>query len=117
MNQQALKNLSEFQVKAARMTAEQMLHEIVSDQVIPFDTGNLQNVATYVETKDAKKGKLAIVHETPYATKVYFHPEYNFQKTFNKNARGLWWEEWLSGAKKSRPAELFKRFYQRLSGG
>lgn len=117
MNQQKVRQLSQAQIQAVKMTGEQMLHEIVSDQVIPFDTGNLQNVGTYVETKEANKGKVSIVHDTPYASKVYFHPEYNFQKTFNVNARGEWWEAWLTGAKKNRPHELFRKFYKRITGG
>ncbi len=117
MNQQKVRKLSQAQIQAAKMTGEQMLHEIVSDQVIPFDTGNLQNVGTYVETKEANKGKVSIVHDTPYASRLYYHPEYNFQTTFNANARGEWWEDWLTGVKKSRPAELFRKFYKRITGG
>lgn len=117
MNQQKVRELSQAQIQAVKMTGEQMLHEIVSEQVIPFDTGNLQNVGTYVETKEANKGKVSIVHDTPYASRLYYHPEYNFQTTFNANARGEWWEEWLTGAKKSRPAELFRKFYKRITGG
>lgn len=117
MNQQKVRELSQAQIQAVKMTGEQMLHEIISDQVIPFDTGNLQNVETYVETKEANKGKVSIVHDTPYASRLYYHPEYNFQTMFNANARGEWWEEWLTGAKKSRPAELFRKFYKRITGG
>lgn len=117
MNQQKVRKLSQAQIQAVKMTGEQMLHEIVSDQVIPFDTGNLQNVGTYVETKEAAKGKVSIVHDTPYASRLYYHPEYSFQTTFNANARGEWWEEWLTGAKKSRPVELFRKFYKRITGG
>lgn len=113
----AIKKLTESHIKAAIMTAEQMRHEIITEQVIPFDTGNLQNVATYVDTKEAKQGHIAIVHDTPYATRLYYNPQYNFNKTFNPNARGEWWNEWLEGAKQTRPIKLFKQFYRKLTGG
>jgi hypothetical protein len=116
MDHLKLKMLSDAQILAMLQTQEQMLHEIVTDQVIPFDTGNLQNVQTYPDTKAARKGKVAIVHETPYARRLYYHPEYNFQTTFNPNAKGLWWDDWINGPKKNRPKELFKKFYKRLGG-
>lgn len=118
MNKMALKTLSDAQIKAIGMVAEQMRSEIIQDQVIPFDTGNLQNIATYVDTKEIKKGHVQIVHDTPYATRVYFNPDgFNFQTTFNANARSEWWEEWLTGRKKLRPSTLFKQFYRKLTGG
>lgn len=117
LNGAKVRELSQTQIKAAAQTAEQMLHEIVTDAVIPFDTGQLQNVQTYVDTKASKEGLVKIVHDTPYANRLYYHPEYNFDKTINMNARGEWWEEWLVGVKKSRPAKLFKHFYNKLMGG
>ena len=117
MNKAKLGSLSADQIKAAKMTGEQMLHEIVSDGVIPFDTGNLQNVSAYVESNKAKQGIVSIVHDTPYATRLYHHPEYDFDQTINANARGDWWDDWISGAKKSRPAKLFREFYKKLTGG
>lgn len=37
------------------------------------------------------------IGDTPYARRLYFHPEYNFQKVNNPNAQGLWAEPWLPG--------------------
>lgn len=117
MNAQKVKQYSKAQVQAANMTAEQMRTEIIEEQVIPFDEGTLQNVQTYVDISGTKQGIVSIVHDTPYASQLYFHPEYNFQQTFNQNAKGEWWYEWLEGAKSSRPAKLFKQFYRKLIGG
>ena len=116
MYKNVVRQLSKAQIDAIKMTAEQMLHEVVSDQVIPFDTGNLQNVGTYVETKEANKGLVSIVNETPYAARLYFHPEYNFQKTNNPNARGRWYDDWLDGSKKDFAINAFKKFYKKLTG-
>jgi antitoxin component of RelBE/YafQ-DinJ toxin-antitoxin module len=113
----AVKVLTEAQKKAIGMTAEQLLHEVVEAQVIPFDVGTLQNVATYVETKELENGQVSIVHEAPYAERLYFNPQYDFQTTFNANAQGLWWDKWINGSKKGRAKALFKEFYRRVSGG
>ena len=113
----AVKALTQAQIIAIGRTAEQMRTELIVSQVMPFDTGNLQNVATYIDERDVKKGKVKIVHDTPYALRLYYHPEYNFQKTFNINAQGLWWEDWLNGVLKSRPQKLFSVFYKKATGG
>jgi hypothetical protein len=116
MKRQAIKALSKSQAQAAAMTAQQILNETRNDMVIPFDTGNLQNESTFVEDKNATKGVVSIIHDTPYARRLYYHPEYNFNTSKNINARGEWWEEWLTGAKQSRPGQLFRAFYKRITG-
>lgn len=111
----AIKSLSGWQLDATKMTAEQMRTEIIEEQVIPFDEGTLQNVQTFIDTKEAKNGNVKIVHDTPYARRLYHHPEYDFQTTNNPNAKGKWWEHWLNGSKKDRAKDLYKRFYRILS--
>jgi len=117
LNWANIKRLSTAQVKATRATAEQLLHEAVTEQVIPLDTGNLQNVATYLETKDMFDGKVTIVTEAPYAKRLYYHPEYKFDKTFNTNAQGEWWEPWITGNKSDRPKRIFGVMLRKFSGG
>jgi hypothetical protein len=117
MNQRALKTLSAALSLAAVQTANHMLAEEKQDQVMPRDTGNLQNMRSYVDGSKAKVGTVEIVHDTPYANRVYFHPEYNFRTDKNANARGEWWEPWIAGDKKDKPKKLFKKFYKLLSGG
>ena len=117
MDPSVIRALSQAQAEAMTMTAQQMLNEVRNDAVMPFDTGNLQNESTYVDDSKVRIGKVKIVHDTPYARRLYFHPEYNFNTSKNANAGGEWWETWLSGDKKSRPQELFKKFFRRQSGG
>lgn len=33
----------------------------------------------------------------PYARRLYYHPEYNFQTVNNPNAQGRWLDHWLPG--------------------
>lgn len=117
MNRAALHTLSRAQAQALAMTAQQMLSETRNDGVLPMDTGNLQNESTFVDDSKATKGEVSIVTDTPYARRLYFHPEYDFNTSKNANASGEWWEEWLSGAKQARPIKLFKQFYKRVTGG
>jgi hypothetical protein len=117
MNRAALQSLSSGQAKALSMTAQQVLNETRNDKVLPMDTGSLQNESTFVDDSKATKGEVSIVTDTPYARRLYFHPEYNFNTSKNANAQGEWWEEWLTGTKKSRAMKLFKQFYKRVTGG
>lgn len=109
-----ISRLTNMQVLAAKQTAEKMRTEIIDAGVIPFDEGTLQNVQTYIFTADVKKGKIQIRHDTPYALRLYYHPEYKFSKLHNAQAKGEWWEEWISGRLKNRPARIFKAFLKRL---
>ena len=116
INSSKTKKLKEAQYTALLKTAEQLRTEVIEARVIPFQTGNLQNKQTYIVKK--KQNKLvAIVHDTPYAKRLYYHPEYKFDKTFNPNARGEWWEDWIRGKKKDRPKEIFKTFYKKETEG
>lgn len=113
LDKHKINKLTSAQLKAGKMTAEQMLSEIVREQKIPFDEGTLQNVQTFVEAKDEE---IKIAHDTPYAQRLYYNPQYNFDKTININAGGEWWEDWLVGSKANRPIELFKQFYKMIGG-
>jgi hypothetical protein len=114
MNKSAIRSISKNQAKALVMTGQQMLNEVRNDGVMPFDTGNLQNESTYVNGKGATRGSVKISTDAPYARKLYFHPEYNFNTSKNPNARGEWWEDWISGAKMRRPKEIFRAIYRKL---
>ena len=74
-----------------------LIHGILEESIFVDDT--------YIE-----KGKAIIGVDTPYARRVYFHPEYNFKKNKNPNAQGMWFETYISGDKKDYANELFKKF-------
>ena len=97
INTQRLRELSQAQVTALEKTAEALHTEVVQAQVMPFDTGNLQNDNTFVDYTYSKAGRARIISTTPYARRLYFHPEYNFQTYENPFAGGEWFNPWLPG--------------------
>lgn len=113
INKKAIKNINETAKITLEQTAEALKTEVISAQVIPFDSGTLQNESTFVDRRDSKNGKVSLVSSTPYARRAYFHPEFNFQKVNNKNAKGLWYEDWVSGKNKNFCKETFKKLYKR----
>ena len=116
LNLPKIRELSEMQVKALEQTAEALHTEVVQAQVFPRDTGNLQNESTFVDTSKSKQGKVSIVSSTPYARRLYFHPEYQFSKDENPNAKGKWFEDWEPGGKKEQfTVDVYKEVYRRLA--
>lgn len=117
LNFPKIRQLTRAQVTALEQTAEALHTEVVQAQVFPRDTGNLQNESTFVDYSESKSGKVTIVSSTPYARRMYFHPEYHFQKDENPNAKGKWYEDWLAGGKQADfCADAFKQIYRRLTG-
>lgn len=111
-----IKQLTTAQVKALEMTAEALHTDVVQAQVMPRDTGHLQNDSTFVDYSQSKSGTVTLVSQTPYARRLYFHPEYNFRTDKNPNARGKWLEDWISGSKKDFCKNAFAEFYRRETG-
>lgn len=111
-----VKQLTDAQIRALEMTGEALHTEVVQAQVMPRDTGHLQNDSTFVDYSKSKSGLVSLISQTPYARRLYFHPEYNFRTTENPNAQGKWLEPWISGDKKEWCSETFKKFYKQFGG-
>lgn len=112
-----ISRLSQAQVTALEETAETLHTEVIQAQVFPRDTGTLQNESTYVDTSESGRGKVSIVSTTPYARRLYFHPEYHFYTDANPNAKGKWYEDWLPGGTEADfCVNAFKQIYRRLTG-
>ena len=94
LNYSVLNMLDGAQFEALAQTADATLTVLRDRQVIPFDTGNLQNDSTFVD--DSQKTTVSIVTTAPQARRLYFHPEYNFKRGNNPNAGGKWFESFLN---------------------
>lgn len=116
MNHAKVNKITKAQIKAAEKTAGKMRSMIIQDQVIPFRSGDLQNIFTDVDMSSAKSGLVSIVHDGPYARRLYFNPQYNFNTTKNANARGEWWKEYLDGSKRDFARKTFKFYYKKEAG-
>lgn len=94
LNMSVLNMLDGAQYEALAQTGDATLTELRDRGVMPFDTGNLQNDSTFVD--DSEKGRVSIVSSTPYARRLYFHPEYNFRRGDNSRAGGKWFDSFLN---------------------
>lgn len=139
----AIDALNENAVKALAMTAETLLTEIKNAQVMPFDTGNLQNESTFVDDSQARSGVVTLSSSTPYARRLYYHPEVvnvrdyvikkgkragqhvkgysarrgTFSRKHNSNAQDHWLRFWLpGGTRQNFCRDTFKKIYKELCG-
>ena len=117
MNMPRIRQLTQATVTALEMTVEALHTEVIQAQVVPFDTGYLQGESFFADYSDSSKGKVQLVSSTPYARRLYFHPEYDFQTDENPNARGHWFEDWeLGGSKAGFAPKIYKNFYKKVGG-
>lgn len=128
LNLPVLKQLDTAQQTALRNTTDALLRQIKNSQVMPFDMGNLQNESTFADYANLAEGETKIVSSTPYARRLYFHPEYKFHRAVwvdkdgkkhgaNKNAGGKWLAPWLKGGTRQNFCQkAFARFYKQEAG-
>ena len=111
-----LKQLENNAKTALEQTTDALLTEVKNAEVMPFDTGNLQNESTFADYSDSANGTTKIVSTAPYARRLYYHPEYNFNRSEHLSAGGKWLEPWLKGGTRQNfCCETFAKIYKRLS--
>lgn len=116
LDNQKIAKLEEAYLKALELTAEAILSDIRTSAVVPKDTGELER-SGFVDLSDIKNVIARIVFDTPYARRLYWHPEYNFRTDKNPNAKGKWMEDYLSGEKKQFVIDTYSKFLKMLGKG
>lgn len=111
-----IKALEQAHLKALEMTAEAVLSDIKTSAVVPKDTGELER-SRFVDLKDIRNAVARIVFDTPYARRLYWHPEYNFRTDKNPNAQGKWMEAYLTGDKRKFVIDTYSVLLKQLSKG
>ncbi len=127
LNMQKINALSTTAVTALEQTGEALHTEVSNAEVVPFKDGALHEEGFFVDYSHSKSGVVTLVHSTPYARRMYYHPEYNFHRAVwsdstgthgaNKNAQGLWFRAWLKGGPRQNFChDTFQALYRRLNG-
>ena len=112
----AVAGLEAAMERAAEKTMEALRGEVISAQVMPYDTGDMQNNATFVDTVTGEKITARLVTGSPQARRLYYHPEYNFQTVNNPNAQGESLQPWSDGARKDFVPETYKKLLKEEAG-
>ena len=117
LNYGRLYEFDQMTLAALELTAEALHTEVVNSQRMPFDTGNMQNAQTYVDTTDLPNGNVSLVTGSPQARRLYYHPEYDCQTVNNAHAGGRWWDSWIDGPYKDFCPKAFAAFMAQMGGG
>ena len=120
-----VKKLEKAAKEALAKTTDELRQEIRNARVIPRDQGPLQGEKFSANYEDLERGKTELVFEGPYARRLYYHPEYNFNREVyiddkgvkhegNPHAKGKWMEDWAKGGKREKDViRAFKENYRR----
>lgn len=133
MNEKAILHLKKSQKQAALLTMEALKADIERAGVVPRDVGTLEESVS-IKTGLLDKGSLKLEYNTPYARRLYYHPEYHFhqepwEETIhhrdgsvshlehdgNPNAKGKWLEDYINGDKRNFVQDTYKRVFKQIS--
>lgn len=126
MNGPAIDRMDGAALEALLKTAEALHTEVGQAQVVPRMDGALGGEQFFVDESELASGAVYLVHQTPYARRLYFHPEYRFHKEpwvdekgrkhdGAPNAQGKWFKQWLpGGAQESFIQETYERMLKEL---
>ena len=107
-DKKGLKHIDDAMARALALSGYVLQDDIREAQVIPRMDGTLSGEAFNVDVSNAKKCFIRFSFDTPYARRLYFHPEYHFHHEpwvdkqgrnhdGNPNAQGLWMDLWMAG--------------------
>lgn len=120
-DEKGLSHVTDAMATALAKSAYNLQDDIREAQVIPRMDGTLSGEGFGVDISRAKQGIVRFTFSTPYARRLYFHPEYNFHKApwvdaqgrnhdGNPNAQGYWMRPWMAGGiYEKRPSLLFAK--------
>lgn len=114
LDRAAIKRITDAAKEAALDTMDALYTDLANDsKTMPFDTGDMQNNQTFVEPTESGA---VLITGSPQARRLYYHPEYNFQRGKNHNAGAYWLEPYISGEKKDFIRDKYTELFRRRAG-
>lgn len=114
LNAANIEKLQKASLSALAKTMDALKTEVSNMQVVPHAEGTLQD-SVAVGVTEERHGFIS--WSTPYARRLYFHPEYNFRTDRNPNAQGMWMDIFIYGPMKDWLAQTYGAFLKADSGG
>lgn len=99
------------QRRALLATADQIVGDVNSNQTVPKDTGALED--SVMIKSDLSGKRVRISYNTPYARRLYFHPELNFNRALNINAGAGWLDTYKDGSGNEWVISTFSKMLER----
>ncbi len=117
LNMRNIQNIEDYITGGLIEAAETVHEDVKKSQTMPFESGVLQNDSTSIDESKVNRGEVSIISDTPYTRRLYFHPEYNFNREHNPDAGGEWFEPYITGAKKDMAQLRFEMYISKRTGG
>lgn len=111
-----ISQLDKASKQAFKMVVEALLSDIKTSAVVPKEHGTLED-SGFVDDSEIENMVASIIFDTPYARRLYWHPEYKFRTDKNANAGGKWMQPYVDGDKKNFVIETYMKFLKMLSKG
>lgn len=108
-----IRRLADAVTLSVEQAAEAVKSDIDASHTVPKNTGELER-SGFVRVS---KSRFQIVYDTPYARRLYWHPEYKFRQDKNTNAGGLWLQPYIDGEKKGFFKKTFMARLKANTGG
>lgn len=115
LNMDAIARLERHKKSALYKSMDALKTDLIASQTMPYDSGTMQNTSTHV-ARSQNGQVVSLITRTPYAARMYFHPEYNFQTVNNPHAQGRWLDIYLTGSKKDFLKDQFVAFFRQETG-
>lgn len=116
LDNKKISSLIESSKQALEQTGDSLLTDIRNSAVVPKDTGELER-SSFVDTTGINWGHIRIMFDTPYARRLYWHPEYDFRDDKNVNAQGKWMESYINGEKQDFMKNAYLEHWKNFSKG
>lgn len=113
LDHERIQQIEQAAKASAAETLEAVYTDLVSSKTMPFDTGDMQNNQTFVESTE---NGAVLITGSPQARRLYYHPEYKFQRGKNTNAGAYWLEPYISGSKKDFVKAEFTEIFRKKAG-
>lgn len=120
----ALQAIDRDAQRALEMTADALKQDLIQSHTLPFAENSEANrrrgvvpgelqMSVYVDRTRSERGTVSVVTSTPYARRLYYHPEYDFYRGENKLAGGKWYEPYRAGKKLAWLRKAYAEFLRR----
>ena len=109
--------LQSYSINGVSMSVEANSLKKVCGVAIPSELYSQLVSTGLADYSNSDKGVTSIVSTTPYARRLYFHPEYNFSTKEHKNAGAEWFIPWQKGGTRENfCVDTFAKIYRGLCG-
>lgn len=113
VNQAVINKMLSAPGKSLAMTAMAVETDLINSNTLPMGDTEMLEQSTHIGMISEDHAYIAT--DTPYARRLYFHPEFNFRKDKHGSAGGRWFDPYISGSKRKFAESALVKFLRKNS--